>query len=457
MKRFQQLSLATRLSVAFSLISCMVFSSIAVLSYLNMKDMLNQQQNQILQARIQRIELFLEDANTFQILIQHPKLYENMLGQQDSLLILKNTKQNLIGINPLDIQFPKLIYSDHIKFIDNQNKNASTRLAYKQVSFEGQLYQLIAGKQLYEIQHILNQYIWTLVLNSFIGILISSLLGWWVGHYLLRSMKALIVETSQINVQKLSHRIQLESNNLEVNQLTQAMNEMLEKIQVSYMQLARFSEDIAHELRTPLNNLMGQTQIILTKSRDKQDLENLLYSHLEEYERLSKMTENMLFIARSEQFEQQIKKQPLDLKGLISSLIDYLNFLAERKNIFLDVRMNEDLRIFANADLIKRALSNLIINAIDYGEENGQIIITAQQKKSSLDISVLSRDIFIEDKHLKYLFDRFYQVDESRHDKARTGGLGLAIVRSIMNLHHGHVTVGNSDQGVIFTLILLVE
>lgn len=240
------------------------------------------------------------------------------------------------------------------------------------MSFEGQLYQLIAGKQLYEIQHILNQYIWTLVLNSFIGILISSLLGWWVGHYLLRSMKALIVETSQINVQKLSHRIQLESNNLEVNQLTQAMNEMLEKIQVSYMQLARFSEDIAHELRTPLNNLMGQTQIILTKSRDKQDLENLLYSHLEEYERLSKMTENMLFIARSEQFEQQIKKQTLDLKGLISSLIDYLNFLAERKNIFLDVRMNEDLRIFANADLIKRALSNLIINAIDYGEENGK-------------------------------------------------------------------------------------
>ena len=99
-------------------------------------------------------------------------------------------------------------------------------------------------------------------------------------------------------MQQLDQRIELPSRTIEVQQLTEAMNAMLDRIQQGYEQLARFSEDISHELRTPLNNLMGQTQIALSKSRSRDELENLLYSHLEEYERLTQMIENMLFIAR---------------------------------------------------------------------------------------------------------------------------------------------------------------
>ena len=273
MSFFRRLSLEMRLSVALTLISCIVFMSIAGLSYQNMQQMLSEQQNQILAARIQRIELFLDDAATFQILVKHPKLYENMLGQEDSLLILNNSQRNLIQINPLNIQLPTLPYSAQVQFTDNRARQATTRLAYKTVHFEGQSYQLIAGKQLAPMQSILKDYVWKLILNSVLGVLILSALGWWVGYYLLRSIRSLILETRQINAQKLSHRIPLESNSLEVQQLSQAMNEMLDKIQGSYQQLAQFSEDIAHELRLPLNNLIGQTHITLSLPHSSGELE----------------------------------------------------------------------------------------------------------------------------------------------------------------------------------------
>lgn len=457
MNFFQRFSLGTRLSLAFSLVSCMVFLSIAGLSYQNMQQLLNQQQNQVLAARIQRIELFLQDRATFQILAQHPQLYENMLGQEDSLLILKNSQRNLIQINPLNIQLPRLPYADQVQFSNNQAYQATTRLAYKTVHFEGQSYQLVAGKQLAPMQSILKDYVWTLILNSLLGVLISSALGWGIGYYLLRSMNALIQQTRQMNAQKLSHRIQLKSNSFEVQQLSQAMNEMLDKIQGSYQQLAQFSEDIAHELRTPLNNLIGQTQITLSQPRSTGELEQLLYSHLEEYDRLTKMIENMLFIARSEQDQSPLKKQQIPIDDVLSHLMDYFEFVAEDKNITVQIMGAKQVQVWANIQLLQRALSNLMINAIDYGLHNGKISIAIEQHAAQLEINVLTHDVFIAEQHLNSLFDRFYQVDASRHAHARTGGLGLAIVQSIMHLHQGTASVENSAQGVVFRLFFPIE
>ena len=457
MNFFQRFSLGTRLSLAFSLISCMVFLSIAGLSYQNMQQLLNQQQNQVLAARIQRIELFLQDRATFQILAQHPQLYENMLGQEDSLLILKNSQRNLIQINPLSIQLPRLPYADQVQFSNNQAHQATTRLAYKTVHFEGQSYQLVAGKQLAQMQSILKDYVWTLILNSLLGVLIASALGWGIGHYLLRSMNALIQQTRQMNAQKLSHRIQLKSNSFEVQQLSQAMNEMLDKIQGSYQQLAQFSEDIAHELRTPLNNLIGQTQITLSQPRSSSELEQLLYSHLEEYDRLTKMIENMLFIARSEQGQSTLEKQQVPIDEVLSHLMDYFEFVVEDKNITVQITGAKQVQVWANIELLQRALSNLMINAIDYGLHNGKISIAIVQHAAQLEINVLTHDVLIAEQHLNSLFDRFYQVDASRHAHARTGGLGLAIVQSIMHLHQGTASVENSAQGVIFHLFFPIE
>lgn len=448
-----KMHLGTRLGIAFGLISCIVFLSIGGLSYHNMQQMVQQQQDEALALRISRIEIFLADQQSFQVLIEHPELYENMLGQEDNLLILKNAQNTLIDINPLNITIPLLDYHTKLNYQNNKIEQPTTRLAFKQVKFNGQSYQLIAGKQLAAGQQVLKHYLIKLVIYTLLGIILSTLLAWLMGHYLLRSMRQLIYATQQISVQQLDQRIELPSRTIEVLQLTEAMNAMLDRIQQGYEQLARFSEDISHELRTPLNNLMGQTQIALSKSRSRDELENLLYSHLEEYERLTQMIENMLFIARVEHGHYQIEKQTLELSQIIEDLLAYFEFLAEEKNMSIYMDIPAQLNIAAHPEHLQRALANLLSNAVQYGKENGEIRITAMTTENSCRIDVLTAGVHIAEQHLAHLFERFYQIDSSRHQKAQTGGLGLAIVQSIMQLHQGEVQVNNHPQGVVFSLI----
>ena len=450
--QLRHLSLTTRLSISFSIICCTVFFAIGLLSYHNMQHLLAKQRDQNLTARVERIEIFLQDQESFQILVQHPRLYENMLGKEDNLLILKNQQLALIEINPLKVHIPDMAESKTITFLDNQSEFATTRLAYKTVVFNDQHYQLIAGTQLDEAQSTLDQYLWKLILYSLLGIVMASLLGRWVGLYLLKSLNNLIEQTHKIQGTQPHQRIEVKSTTVEVDKLSSAMNAMLEKIQINYDQLARFSEDIAHELRTPLNNLMGQTQIMLMQSRSQQELEQLLYSHLEEYERLSKMIDNMLFIARSEHSDYIIEKENIDLSNLILELVHYFEFLAEDRLMRFVLELEKGIQIYANADLLKRALSNLIINAIDYGFEDQDIVISTKSTENHIDIEVLTKNVFIDKQHLKHLFERFYQIESSRHAKAKTGGLGLSIVKSIMMLHNGEASAYNAQEGIVFSL-----
>lgn len=246
-----KMHLGTRLGIAFGLISCIVFLSIGGLSYHNMQQMVQQQQDEALALRISRIEIFLADQQSFQVLIEHPELYENMLGQEDNLLILKNAQNILIDINPLNITIPLLDYHTRLNYQNNKLEQPTTRLAFKQVDFNGQSYQLIAGKQLAAGQQVLKHYLIKLVIYTLLGIILSTLLAWLMGHYLLRSMRQLIYATQQINVQQLDQRIELPSRTIEVQQLTEAINAMLDRIQQGYEQLVRFSEDISMNYERP--------------------------------------------------------------------------------------------------------------------------------------------------------------------------------------------------------------
>ncbi len=165
-----------------------------------MQQMVLQQQDEALALRISRIEIFLADQQSFQVLIEHPELYENMLGQQDNLLILKNAQNTLIDINPLNITIPLLDYHTKVNYQNNKLEQPTTRLAFKQVDFNGQSYQLIAGKQLIAGQQLLKHYLIKLVIYTLLGIILSTLLAWLMGHYLLRSMRQLIYATQQISV-----------------------------------------------------------------------------------------------------------------------------------------------------------------------------------------------------------------------------------------------------------------
>lgn len=449
-------SLAVRLSLLFIGIACAVFLAIGLLAYNGMDQVLKRQQDEALRARVERLELLIQNSSDLNSLIQRPKLYENMLGNQDNLLILENQNGTaLIYINPLQIHIPILPKAEQTWLIDNKKQQATTRLAWKTINYQGQQYLLIAGKQFDEREQVLYSFALKLAGYIGLGILTVCILSALVSYYGLAPLRDLSEQTRLINIQKLNQRVSETSQSDEIRLLSTAMNSMLERIEQGYQQLSRFSEDMAHEFRTPLNNLIGQTQILLSQDREKADYQDLLFSHLEEYERLKRMVENMLFLARADHSQNSLSIIEINLKSSLNELLAYFELIAEEKNL----QINSRLKItFIHADylLFQRAVSNLLNNAIEYSTENGHISIIAERitlaGKIYNAIHVLTHDVYIAEQHLPHLFERFYQCDPARHQQGRSGGLGLAIVQSIMSVHEGITEVKNMPEGVRFSL-----
>ncbi|MCU4413302.1 heavy metal sensor histidine kinase [Acinetobacter sp. WU_MDCI_Axc73] len=449
-------SLEFRLTLLVTLVCTAILCLVGTLTYWGIDRILLREQDQALAARIERLEILLQDSTNIEQIIQKPKLYQNMLGDQDNLFILIQGQNKLIDINPLNIHIPQLIFTkQNIHFIDLKENEHPTRIAWKNFDIAGRPYQLIAGKQWSERLSILHSFGHDLSLYFALGLIILCLLCWVVCHLSLTGLRELTRQTKQFRIQSLQQRITIQHQSLDVMQLTDAINLMLQRIEQGYQQLNRFSENIAHEFRTPLNNLIGQTEILLSESRSTENYEDLLVSHLEEYQRLKRMIDSMLFLARADQQQIELDLQTIDLPEFVENILNFYDLLASEKNIKI-VSHIQPHTMKADEELLQRALCNLIENAILHGPAFGKIEITIStifsENKTMLKISVLSVDVYLDSQHLEHLFERFYQCQTSRYQQGRSGGLGLSIVSSIMQLHGGSYLAKNTEQGLCFDL-----
>lgn len=446
------LNLAQRLSFAFAAISIAVFSLVAALSYQHMHHLLEQQLEQQLQARLHRISVFLQDQQRLELLVRYPQLYQNMVGEEGSILVLRQQQHDMIHINSKNYAIPQFPLAKHIQFADQIYADTSMKFAYQNFSVGQANYQLIAAKPRDDLQATLQQYGWQLFIYSTLGIVLAIVFGHWVGQRLLTGLTDLVKRLECINTQDLTQRLDVHTATPEIKILIETINQLLDKIEANYHQLARFSSDIAHELRTPLNNLIAQTQYTLLHESELDVYATLLERHLDEYQSLSHMINNMLFLARSEQHDVPIHREWIPIQDHIAELIDYFEAFAEDQDMSVHADLTKAQQVYADVDLLKRALSNLISNSLKYGQPNTVIQIQCVSHDSTDELQVLTPNVCIEEQHLAHIFERFYRVDVSRQQTQESSGLGLAIVQSIMSLHQGQATVQNTSSGVVFSL-----
>lgn len=208
-------------------------------------------------------------------------------------------------------------------------------------------------------------------------------------------------------------------------------------------------------MRTPINNLMIQTQVSLSKLRTINDYHDVLYSNLEEYERLAKMVSDMLYLAKIDHHIETHTLVSFELADTLTALYDFYEIWATEKNISL--KLNGKTKIKANEEMIRRAFSNLISNAIKYGEPNSEILINIESKNDHSIITVKNKVAIsllkLTQADLNKFFDRFYRLDFSRERVEDGTGLGLAITRSIFDMHKALISVKIIDEDIIFTII----
>ena len=257
------------------------------------------------------------------------------------------------------------------------------------------------------------------------------------------------------NIQTNNFEIRLDETNvpIELLNMVQSFNLMLDRLQSEFLRLSNFSTDIAHELRTPLTNIITQTQVGLSKPRASEEYQELLFSNLEELDRLTNMVRDMLWLAKTQNGLIKPKQQILNSQTEIEALFEYFDALAEEANITF-VRQGDDVSFYCDKLHFRQLLSNLLSNAIRYTAKGLSIVVKTEvtvQGQVAISISNLGDKIPAE--HLPYLFDRFYRPDKSRQRHSEGAGLGLAIVKAMVEANSGEVTVTSDDDKTTFKVL----
>lgn len=268
------------------------------------------------------------------------------------------------------------------------------------------------------------------------------------GHQPLRSVSNAI---KNITSENLDVRLEPERVPIELEQLVISFNHMIERIEDVFTRQANFSADIAHEIRTPVTNLVTQTEIALSQPRTQKELEDVLYSSLEEYNRMTKMVSDMLFLAQADNNQLIPERVMFDLRTEVMKVFDFFEAWAEEQNIALHF---EGCSCLTEGDplMFRRAINNLLSNAIRYTPAGQAVTVSLVEKADTLQLTVENPGKPIAAEHLPKLFDRFYRVDPSRQRKGEGSGIGLAIVKSIVKAHHGKVNVESDAVSTRFTI-----
>lgn len=288
----------------------------------------------------------------------------------------------------------------------------------------------------------------SLVGFSLLGIVAIAALGWWIARRSLAAVDDLSRHAAELSPKNLADRLPAENLPSELNGLVLSFNGALERVEQAYLQLSTFNADVAHELRTPLGNLIGQTQVALTRERSAEQLREILLSNLEELERLRSIVNDMLFLARADHGMHPDNLSLASIAGEVAATAEYLDILIEDAG--LSLRIEGEAEALIDRSLFRRAITNLLYNAIQHGARNSDIHVRIEGSDAAVSIHVSNRGTPIEAHHLERLFDRFYRIDAARSDSGNSHGLGLAIVKAVAAMHGGSVfACSNAEQTTI--------
>lgn len=287
------------------------------------------------------------------------------------------------------------------------------------------------------------------IIACLVAIVAARLAVLW-GHAPLHRLSERI---SKIDSGQLDVRLDATRVPRELQHLVASFNIVLDRLQDSFVRLSAFSADIAHELRTPVTVLTTQAQVALSKERSADEYRELLYSSLEELERMGRMIGDMLFLAQADHLQSQSTISSVDLAAEARDLFDYFEALAEDRGVGLELE-GDAPPVRGDRLMLRRALSNLLANGLRYTPPGKSLSVRLARSGEYAELHVQNPGSDIPPEHLPRLFDRFYRVDPARQHKGDGAGLGLAIVKSIVEAHAGSVAVDSTAGRTSFTIRL---
>ncbi|MCD6431003.1 MAG: HAMP domain-containing protein [Deltaproteobacteria bacterium] len=287
---------------------------------------------------------------------------------------------------------------------------------------------------------------------------VAAVVGFFLAGKALKPIRDIARTTRHITVNNLEERITVPVARDDVGQLAATINGMLDRLSLSFQKITQFTADASHELRTPLTIMRGELEIALRGERSSEDYLETLGSSLEEVERMSKIVNDLLLLSKSDMGHEILQHDPVDLRILLTNILSHFKILADKHQIQLSSALEEVETVFGDHLRLRQLMVNLLTNAIRYTSVGGKINLTLRGVESGVEIAVADTGIGIPVEDIPRIFDRFYRTDKARSRQYGGSGLGLSIVKWIVNAHHGTIRVDSVvGEGSVFRVMLPTE
>jgi heavy metal sensor kinase len=270
--------------------------------------------------------------------------------------------------------------------------------------------------------------------------------GYFLARRALSPVDRMTRAATEIDAKQLDRRLEVSNAGDELDRLGQTLNHMLDRLERSFDEMRRFTADASHELRTPLAVIRNEAEVSLDKPLAESEKRELLGSILEECQRLTWVTDQLLTLCREDAGVSQHQREPVDLSQLARGVTDTMRPLAESKGQQLTAALNGPVVVQGDPARLRHVIYNLVDNAIKYTPTEGTISVSVSARDHTARLIVDDTGIGIPEEHLPRLFDRFYRVDKSRNRADGGAGLGLSIVQSIVSAHGGTVAISRRPE-----------
>ncbi len=292
---------------------------------------------------------------------------------------------------------------------------------------------------------------------TLIGVLVTTTGlggGWWVATRAMRPIERMSAAACRISAGNLSERIPAADPESELGRLADVLNSTFARLESAFIEQKRFTSDASHELRTPLTVMISEAQVALSRERSAADYRETIETCLGTAQQMRRLAESLLELARFDAGQAGFKRTPVDLAQAVRSGLELVKPIAKKRRVAIRADLSRAC-LTGDADRLRQVAVNLLVNAIEYNREDGDVELRTFQEGGCAVLTVADTGIGIAAEDLSHIFERFYRVDKARTATQDHTGLGLAIVKSIVDAHRGQIDVhSRPGEGARFVVRL---
>jgi len=459
------LSLRTRLTVFYTCIFAVLLAALATVSYRALADQLDRDATANLDELTNGLHGYIHfDDGVPEVSFDRTDPEESAFVQRATRFyqIYDATSGTLVAqsdaLEPLGLTFtPAEVKSfhDQPRLHDIQTDYGRIRLSNSDIAGDhNKPYLLQVGALLAANDAALRRYLQLLLWGLPGGLFIAVLAGISLSGFVLAPLSRLAAATRAIDVRNLQHRLPLRGANDELDEVARAFNDALARVEYAVGEMRQFSTAIAHELRTPIAALRGEIELAAMQPGTSEADRVAAASQLEELDKLKRLIDQLLTLARAEAGEIPLVRQPVELGALIESVCEQVEAVAHAKGLSLRTEIT-GVVVAGDAAWLERMLLNLLDNAFKFTPAGGSVLVRLTSTGDTARMEVRDTGIGMPADVVPHVFERFYRADPAR--SATEGvGLGLSLVKWIVDRHNGSIDAssGPSGQGSVFTVYL---